>query len=186
MEPPIVQLQEFLVTVAIGMLSGFCYDLYRVVGQRLRLKKLGVSVGDLVFWILLTVLVFILLYLSNAAEVRFYVFIGIILGALVYLRFLSAPVTKAVNAFFLAAVRVVKFTGKALYFIWLVVKKPVQFVFVLVSFPVQLIFKLLGKIFCPFKRLVDKIFGPVLSPLLTLFKSLASRVFPVLFNKLKK
>jgi len=186
MEPPVVQLHEFLATVAMGLLSGFCYDLYRIIGQRLRLRRWGVLVGDLLFWLLLTVLVFMLLYLSNAAEVRFYVFIGIILGALVYLRFLSAPVTKAVNTFLGAAARVGKFAGKVFYFLWLAVKKPAQLVFVLTSFPFRVILMFLGKIFYPLKRVIDKICGPVFGPLLAPFKRLADRVFSILFKKFIK
>ncbi|MBO8127777.1 MAG: hypothetical protein H0Z39_01040 [Peptococcaceae bacterium] len=83
------QLLAFGVTIVIGIGAAFLYDFYRVIQITARLKKWRLHIGDLLFWIALTVLVFGALLLGNMGEVRWYVFLGIIVGTLFYQKLLA-------------------------------------------------------------------------------------------------
>lgn len=62
----------------IGM--GIVFDGYRVVSDELRISRIWVPVFDLLYWIAATLTVFQVLSSSNHGEVRFYVFLGLLLG----------------------------------------------------------------------------------------------------------
>lgn len=75
----------FLAILAIGGLAGFLYDVYRVI--RLRgpaLRGPGAALADLVFSGVAAVVVFLLLVKANHGELRLYVLLGLLAGALLY------------------------------------------------------------------------------------------------------
>lgn len=83
------QLTAFVLTIGAGLLAGFWFDFYRAVRRVLRLEKTGTFLGDLLFSLFLTVFIFGLLLAINYGEVRFYVIMGLALGALIYWRLFS-------------------------------------------------------------------------------------------------
>lgn len=83
------QFTAFLITIGIGVAAACVYDLYRVVRLTLRLRRLGSGVGDLLFWLVLTAVVYGLLLLGIAGDVRWSVLAGLVIGALIYRRYLS-------------------------------------------------------------------------------------------------
>jgi len=96
MESLLEQFFDLLFAAVIGATVGFIYDLYCLVRNKYRLKGLVSGFGDIVFWIILTVMVFSLLLIGNKGEVRFYILFGIVLGSFLYIRFLSS-ITVAVT-----------------------------------------------------------------------------------------
>ena len=83
------QILSLILTIGIGFLMGIIYDIYRVNRFLLRPKKLGTILGDLFFWIVITILVFSLLLIGNQGEVRVYVFLGLGFGFYFYNKFCS-------------------------------------------------------------------------------------------------
>lgn len=83
------QLKLFILTIASGFFLVFCYNVYQVIRNILKLKKTGTIIGDFLFWLILTPLVFIFLFPGNQGEIRFFIFFGLILGILLYLKFFS-------------------------------------------------------------------------------------------------
>jgi spore cortex biosynthesis protein YabQ len=79
----------FACIIGIGFLGGLLYDFYRACGRILYIKRRAVFVGDLLFWLLFTAAALILLLLANQGEVRFYVFLALVLGILFYSKFFS-------------------------------------------------------------------------------------------------
>lgn len=71
---------------------GAVFDSYRVLSYRFQLTRWVVHGIDLVYWMLSAVFIFRMLYASNRGELRFYVFLGLILGALLYFWTLSTIV----------------------------------------------------------------------------------------------
>ncbi|WP_423828276.1 spore cortex biosynthesis protein YabQ [Sporotomaculum syntrophicum] len=76
----------FLYTILTGMLAGFLYDVYAGLGSILRLKKIGTLLGDILYWVCSSVMVYALLLFYNQGEVRFFVLLGLGAGALCYFR----------------------------------------------------------------------------------------------------
>lgn len=92
-DPVSIQIENFLITVFCGLLVGLLFDGYRVLRGILNPKTLFTDVGDLIFWVVSTMVVFTALLLTNWGEVRVYVFLGLIIGFSVYVKLLSRHIT---------------------------------------------------------------------------------------------
>lgn len=75
----------FLAAVLLGILAALLYDLLRVWRRFHRQTLFVVSVQDFLYWFFLGLLSFRLMYIYNAGTVRFFAFLGIGLGALLYM-----------------------------------------------------------------------------------------------------
>lgn len=83
------QLFSFIITVGIGLILGAIFDFYRVTRGVFRPKKLMTIIFDGVYWLIAVVITFACLIYSNWAQMRFYIFFGIIGGAVFYYKFIS-------------------------------------------------------------------------------------------------
>ncbi len=88
------QVYAFIVTILIGVTIGILFDFYKVIKGVIRPRKIAAYLGDLLFWIISTLVVFFLLLVGNWGELRFYVAIGVITGALAYLKLLRGFVIR--------------------------------------------------------------------------------------------
>jgi spore cortex biosynthesis protein YabQ len=87
-----------------GLGLGALFDGFRVLAGQLRAPKWSQPVTDLIYWMVATVLVFRVLYWSNQGQVRLFVFVGLLIGVLLYFTALSRYVVRAL----LFAIRMVK------------------------------------------------------------------------------
>lgn len=87
------QLYTFLLLTATGVAVAFLFDCYRVTRTALRLRRLATAICDLLYWLLTTVIVFLVLLKGNWGEIRFFVFLALFSGAGLYFRFVSVYVT---------------------------------------------------------------------------------------------
>lgn len=94
MQPINAQVYSFLGTIIIGLVLGLFFDFYRVFRAIVKPKRILTYLGDFLFGILATIIVFLLLLYSNWGEFRLYVFIGMTLGLLLYFGLLSPWVVK--------------------------------------------------------------------------------------------
>lgn len=78
-----------ILTIAAGMLLGLIFDFYRVVRGLVRPRRWLTSVGDLLYWLVATAVVFVALLLGNWGELRLYVFLGLLAGVGVYYKWAS-------------------------------------------------------------------------------------------------
>lgn len=88
------QTDIFLMSVAGGIISAFIYDLFRIRRRIIRACDILVHVEDLLYWILIAVLFFIIAYYSNDGEIRGYMFIGAAIGAILYIFTFSRLIMK--------------------------------------------------------------------------------------------
>jgi spore cortex biosynthesis protein YabQ len=79
-----LQFFTFLNMVIIGILVGVIFDFYRVLRWQTNPKKFTTDVFDLLFAIIVTIIIFIALVYSNGGVIRIYVFLGVILGQIIY------------------------------------------------------------------------------------------------------
>ncbi|SHH42711.1 spore cortex biosynthesis protein YabQ [Caloranaerobacter azorensis DSM 13643] len=82
----------FLLTVYGGILIGFVYDLYRIFRYFSKPNKIATLIEDLIFWIIVSIIALATLIFSNWGQLRGYVLLGFICGALIYTKLLSKPV----------------------------------------------------------------------------------------------
>ncbi len=93
-----------LITVCGGMLIGFMYDLYCIIRKLFNPRKIATMMQDLVFWVFIFIVAFYVLVFSNEGEIRYYNFLGFIIGASFYRFSLSGPATEGM-IFMLRAIR---------------------------------------------------------------------------------
>lgn len=84
----------FLASVLLGIIAAFCYDLLRVWRRFHKHSLFFVSLQDFIYWFLLGFAGFRLIYSYNAGTLRLFVFMGIGLGALLYMVTLGCFVIK--------------------------------------------------------------------------------------------
>lgn len=129
------QLSTFILTVVIGLLAGFSYDFYRVVRRLTRPRKVGTFLGDLLFWLLLMVFVFGLLLIINHGEVRFYILLGMALGAAIHFSFFSQPAYRLIYRLIRFIRQIIELILSALCFVWRLSTFPFRILMMMVAFP---------------------------------------------------
>lgn len=78
------QAMLFLTSVQIGVLMGVLFDLIRIVRKMIKHPNFLVQIEDFLYWIACALIGFYMLYICNYAEIRPYIFIGMILGGVFY------------------------------------------------------------------------------------------------------
>ena len=88
----------FLASVEIGVLMGVLFDLIRIFRKIVKHPNFLVQIEDMLYWIVCALLGFYRLYICNYAEIRPYICIGIILGAVFYFLTFSVIFMKIATA----------------------------------------------------------------------------------------
>lgn len=159
MEPLVYQMHVFTVTLAIGMAGGFCYDYYRVLRRLFKLRKIGTYFGDVIFWLVTTALVFYLLLLVNWGAVRFYVFVALSLGAMIYFWLFSKMSRRLLTLKFYLLHKLWKLTITAILFTLQVIFSPVRIVVIILSYPLRYLRQLLIQAGRRFRRTLHNPLG---------------------------
>ena len=83
---PIITNQSilFLRSLEIGVLMGTLFDLVRIFRKLIKHPNFLVQIEDMLYWIVCGFIGFYMLYVCNYADIRPFVFIGILLGAIFY------------------------------------------------------------------------------------------------------
>lgn len=78
--------QEYMLVVSImgGMLLGFIWDIYRLLRHYIKLGGFGTAIGDVVYWIISIYISIQLIFYVSYGNVRFFILIGFVFGALLY------------------------------------------------------------------------------------------------------
>lgn len=82
----------FLIMVLLGATSVFLFDLFRIMRKLIKMSTALVAVTDFVFWIIFSVIIVGGIVYFNNGSLRWYEFIGMILGAIIYFGVLSRPI----------------------------------------------------------------------------------------------
>jgi spore cortex biosynthesis protein YabQ len=100
--------------VIAGLAIGLLFDLYRLLRWLLRPGRVGTYVGDLLFWLVLTPILFFLLLSTNGGELRLYVFVVLAVGCLLYFRLFSRWFLRLATAFWRGVRRVARGLERAM------------------------------------------------------------------------
>ncbi|WP_194174813.1 spore cortex biosynthesis protein YabQ [Desulfofundulus thermobenzoicus] len=130
------QLNSFLFTLLIGLMSGFAYDLYRVFREMVRPRRWGTYLGDFLIWVFLLVATFAALLVINYGEVRFYVLLGLALGAAIYLTLFSGPARRLIYRCIYLLARLARLVAAGAALLWRVVTFPFKVLVFVTAWPV--------------------------------------------------
>jgi len=135
-----VEVSTFFYSILCGILTGLIYDFFRIKRKTIKTGALFVYIEDLVYWIIVAGVVFALIFYSNDGEIRGYIFIGIIIGAIFYALLFSKIIVNI-------SVKLLNWLGRAIKFIFFVISYPFKIIIKILSYPAMLISKLVKKLF---------------------------------------
>ncbi len=124
------QAMLFLLTVAVGAVIGFFYDVLRIFRKMIPHKSFFIQAEDGLYWVCVVFLMFFIMLKKNDGEIRFFSVCGAFLGMGLYFLAVS-PVVNAVSdraVAILHSIISLFFTILLTPFrlVWLVLGKPVK------------------------------------------------------------
>ncbi|QGQ93696.1 spore cortex biosynthesis protein YabQ [Paenibacillus psychroresistens] len=82
--------------IGCGLGLGVFFDIYRVLTDKLKLSRWIISILDIMYGLIAAVAVFRVLYYSNYGQLRFFIFVALILGIYLYYKWFSKLVIQFV------------------------------------------------------------------------------------------
>ena len=79
----------FLVFSLTGVEIGILFDFFRILRRAIKTGNIVTYIQDILFWIFTGILVLYNIWYFNNGEIRVYMFLGIIIGTLIYMSTLS-------------------------------------------------------------------------------------------------
>lgn len=74
----------FLACVRTGIIMGMLYDIIRVFRKIIQHPNWAIQLEDLLYWITCGCFAFIMIYWKNYGQIRGFVFLGILIGTILY------------------------------------------------------------------------------------------------------
>lgn len=124
----------FITSIEVGIVMGMIFDLVRVVRKIVKHPNFLVQVEDLLYWIACGLIGFYMLYVSNYANIRPFVFMGIVLGAIFYFATFSILFMKAATA-------VINYVKALLKRLWQLCLIPLRWIVRMIKRPINYINK---------------------------------------------
>ena len=118
----------FLIFIINGIVIGLLFDLFRILRRSFKTSDLITYIQDILFWILTGFILLYSIFTFSNGEVRFYMFLGVFLGCLIYMLMIS-------KYFININVRIIK-----------ILKNIICKIFSIIIFPINLIISFIKKI----------------------------------------
>lgn len=84
----------FIIFVINGVLIGLLFDFFRILRRSFKTNDFMTYVEDIIFWILTGLIILYSIFTFNNGEIRFFMFLAILLGIIIYMLSLSSYVIK--------------------------------------------------------------------------------------------
>ncbi|WP_018085212.1 spore cortex biosynthesis protein YabQ [Desulfurispora thermophila] len=133
------QLFVLVSAVALGWAAAALYHFWRELTRSGRRSRLWTALSDLLVWLLLLPPVFAGLVLINDGQLRLYVLLLLLLGAVLYYRFFACFLGRFWRRCLVGLARVVLFAGRLIGRAVGLILWPVQLVAGVLSWPLRLI-----------------------------------------------
>ncbi len=119
----------FLIFIINGFIIGLIFDIFRILRKSFKTSDFLTYIEDILFWIITGIIVLYSIFIFNNGEIRFFMFIGILLGAILYLLLISKYVIKI-------SVKTIQ-----------EIKKAINFIIKIIILPFKIIYKGVKKVF---------------------------------------
>lgn len=83
------QLTNFIYFIITGMILGIIFDIFRILRKSFKTSDIVTNIQDILFGLITGIVLLSSIFLFNNGELRLYLFIGIIFGAIIYLLSIS-------------------------------------------------------------------------------------------------
>lgn len=134
------QVNIFLWSILGGMSISFVYDIFRIKRRTIKTNNIITYIEDLLYWSISAAIMFAIVYIGNDGEIRGYIFLGTIIGAVLYILLLSRLVM-------FVSLKIIGFLKKALKTLWAIFTYPFKVAFRFFSIPCIFFYKVAKRIF---------------------------------------
>jgi len=133
------QVYIFLYAILGGAIAAFFYDILRIKRRAITTNVIIVGLEDILYWFVAAIFFFITVYRSNSGEMRGYIFIGNVIGVIIYESLFSKIIIDS-------SVMVINLIKRILLFIFKILSYPFKLIFKILKIPICFIFKLISKL----------------------------------------
>ena len=105
----------FLVFSLTGVAIGILFDFFRILRRSIKTSNIVTYIQDILFWILTGIIVLYSIWYFNNGELRIFVFLGLILGILIYMATLSSIIVKIFTRIMIFLINILKVPFKMIY-----------------------------------------------------------------------
>lgn len=119
----LIQLYSFIIYIVSGIIIGIFFDLFRILRRSFITSDIITYLQDIIFWLGSGFFLLFIIFKFNNGEVRFYIFIGLLLGGLIYLLTISKYFVK-IN------VKIITFIKNLIYKIFKILFYPFKVIFI--------------------------------------------------------
>lgn len=117
----------FYISLAGGVLTGIIFDFFRAFRKQHSSSAGFVAVQDILYWLITAGVVFALLLKYNYGELRFFIFLGILIGGILYHATVSRYIVLLISKIYWLALQIFKFIIKILALPLKFLSVPVRF-----------------------------------------------------------
>ena len=102
----------FLVFSLTGVIIGILFDFFRILRKTIKTPNFITYIEDISFWILTGILILYNIWYFNDGEIRIYMFLGIILGILIYMSTISKLIILIFSKILQSIIKILKIPFK--------------------------------------------------------------------------
>lgn len=110
-----VQFLTLSLMAGSGVVLGIGYDIIEVLSREFRLRRFMIALMDVGYWLVATLFVFQVLVYANEGQVRVFIFIGLLVGIVIYFYMLSRLVRLTVTWVIVLFLRLIRRVIRILY-----------------------------------------------------------------------
>ena len=121
-ETVIQQLYSFLIFFISGVIIGIFFDIFRIIRKIFKVSNIHTYIEDIIFGLITGFFLIFITFIYNNGNIRFYMFIAIFLGILLYLKLLSKHFIK-IN------VTIFGFINQVIYKLIKIIMYPIKCIF---------------------------------------------------------
>lgn len=112
----------FLIFIVNGLIIGTIFDIFRILRKSFKTPNIVTYIEDVIFWVVSALIVMYSLFVFNNGEFRAYIFIGILLGAVIYMLFFSKFVVNI-------SVKIISILKNIILFIYKGIAYPIKIIY---------------------------------------------------------
>lgn len=83
------QVYVFFASILVGVVLALIFDFFRLMRRKGKTKNLVVYIQDIIYWLIVAFIIIISAFVTNDGELRGFMFVGYIIGAIFYLFLFS-------------------------------------------------------------------------------------------------
>lgn len=137
----------FLLSVSAGCLTGLFYDIYKSLTAFFRIKKIALSISDIIFWIVITITTFVLLILVGNGEMRGFMLVGLGIGLYIQLRLLGNYTARVTMRLLILMRKNYIYLVKLFSCLLLTLIAPFKFMYFFMTWPFKMIILVANRIY---------------------------------------